>query len=1324
MPLPPPPASGAEISTYTLTDLLVPENGDVKVAVDGFADKNNANDVTITNTSTDPITILTIEKFGGSDNQEDVIRVDLSEFADNFTLVLKDTGINVQDQLYLEGLQNFTDNGDGTYTGTYYGTDSELYTVQIQPQNAAVTPYYAPDGIITGEEGAETIGVGYTDLQGDEIDGADGDDDVIIGGGGRDTINAGAGNDTIYGDYEQISGGSSIGMPPNAYTGTPAGPATSAEVFAFSITDTNLDANGRVILKVDAITPNKELAQDFTITDDALTEGVSLIQIEKGGGNDGSADIYRLDLSGFNDDFTVTIVDEDVVDRLVFENVHSISTNDDSTYQLTYYGDDSVLHEVTVANDTAQVDFYLSPDSPYFYDDSIDAGAGDDVVEGGLGDDSILGGDGADTLGGGDGSDTIDGGAGNDVIEGDRTGPSQALGDTLEYSYAQNSTGGTATHFGDHGTGDVDDPLNFIDGDIDTESRYHVDDIIEYSFGQEVPAGTSITLVEGTNGVDDGIVNVYVSFGSTDPNGDTLSGSGGGIGYQNAITNGDSVLIYSGPSDSTIDLVIPINATHIQFVGVETHGGWAEIEFTELLNPLEPGDDIITGGDGDDIIDGGAGNDTIDGGADNDSILGGLGDDSLDGGAGMDTIDGGEGADQVYGGSGDDSLDGGLGDDTIQGGDGADTITGGESTAEIPLERVAFEWSAIPDPNDGGQIDNLDAVTTGSQTIGDTTVDFSVTGGAGQYETTTVYTTGIDAGSSSVGTNSALGLEGSDGVLTLEFSNTVENAQFRVNDFEQNSETLTIRAYDANNNLISFTVTEGSGVNGSDTDAVAGNDTFQGPLFDTGDNSPTGSILVDIAGPVARIELDYTEANGSLTVTDVWFDEPGTGIAATGDDLLQGGADEDTFVVLDDFGNDTIIGGEAITTGVNYDTIDLSGTTAPLTVAFDGDKSGTITDGTNTITFSEIERLILGPEADVVNATADGAGIEIVAGGGDDIVDGGTGNDIVDGGTGNDTISGGAGNDVLDGGTGDDTLTGGAGDDLFTYSGGSDTITDFNAGNTGAINDGDTTNNDSIDLSDHYDTLFELWADQTDDGVLNQSNTTDTKGNAVDYSDNTEFGPGGSITFTGATGDNNSFTLETTGVVCFTPETLILTESGERPIESLQPGDRIVTRDNGVQTLQWVARRTLNQDELKAAPKMLPIWIAPDLIGANAPLLVSPQHGILVRPNGREVTLVRAIHLARLHGGKARIAKGKRSVTYIHLMFDAHQIVFANGAPSESFYPGPMAMKALAKPVSEELRVIFPSLFTRLAEDVYGPRVVPFARYKNLPGSQHSISTA
>ena len=105
-------------------------------------------------------------------------------------------------------------------------------------------------------------------------------------------------------------------------------------------------------------------------------------------------------------------------------------------------------------------------------------------------------------------------------------------------------------------------------------------------------------------------------------------------------------------------------------------------------------------------------------------------------------------------------------------------------------------------------------------------------------------------------------------------------------------------------------------------------------------------------------------------------------------------------------------------------------------------------------------------------------------GDGDDSIDGGGGNDNLHGDAGRDTLIGGDGNDTLDGGQDDDQLTGGDGDDVFVYSGGHDTITDFNAGNTGPLDDDDTTNNDFIDLSGYYDKIFDLRADYEDNGIL------------------------------------------------------------------------------------------------------------------------------------------------------------------------------------------------------------------------------------------------
>ncbi len=89
------------------------------------------------------------------------------------------------------------------------------------------------------------------------------------------------------------------------------------------------------------------------------------------------------------------------------------------------------------------------------------------------------------------------------------------------------------------------------------------------------------------------------------------------------------------------------------------------------------------------------------------------------------------------------------------------------------------------------------------------------------------------------------------------------------------------------------------------------------------------------------------------------------------------------------------------------------------------------------------DRLNGGAGDDVLNG---GSGNDVLDGGsGDDILNGGSGNDALEGGAGDDVLFGGSGNDILHGGLGDDILTGGAGDDIFVF-GGSDRITDFAIG--------------------------------------------------------------------------------------------------------------------------------------------------------------------------------------------------------------------------------------------------------------------------------------
>ncbi|OAN69474.1 hypothetical protein A8B78_21620 [Jannaschia sp. EhC01] len=292
---------------------------------------------------------------------------------------------------------------------------------------------------------------------------------------------------------------------------------------------------------------------------------------------------------------------------------------------------------------------------------------------------------------------------------------------------------------------------------------------------------------------------------------------------------------------------------------------------------------------------------------------------------------------------------------------------------------------------------------------------------------------------------------------------------------------------------------------------------------------------------------------------------------------------------------------------------------------------------------------------------------------------GGEGDDEISGEDGQDVLQGGFGADTLDGGGGNDVLTGGAGDDTFVYQVGDglDTITDFNTGNTGALGDGDPTNNDFIDLSNFYDDINELRNDWADDGILNQSNTTGP--GAADYSDNTQMAHGEGIAFEGASPE--SFTTDNTGVVCFTQGTAIRTPKGDVLIEDLRVGDLVCTLDNGPQRLVWIGKRRVTALELSLHPNLRPIRIQRGVLENTRKMLVSRQHGMLLDQDH----FARAVHLSKSLRGVG-IVSPEGGVTYVHLLFEAHQVVFAEGIPSESFFPGPQALAMMDAVSKAELK--------------------------------------
>ncbi|MCX7567257.1 Hint domain-containing protein [Sulfitobacter sp. F26169L] len=156
------------------------------------------------------------------------------------------------------------------------------------------------------------------------------------------------------------------------------------------------------------------------------------------------------------------------------------------------------------------------------------------------------------------------------------------------------------------------------------------------------------------------------------------------------------------------------------------------------------------------------------------------------------------------------------------------------------------------------------------------------------------------------------------------------------------------------------------------------------------------------------------------------------------------------------------------------------------------------------------------------------------------------------------------------------------------------------------------------------------------------------------------------------------------GVICFTPGTRIKTEDGTRFIQDLREGDLVQTKDNGLQPLRWIGTRRMSGARLFAMPKLRPIRIAGGALGLERPdddLLVSPEHRMLIKGaaahslfNTSEV-LVTAKDL--INGTTITVDMQVREVTYIHVLLDQHQILWANGLETESFHPASAAFATL-----------------------------------------------
>jgi len=169
--------------------------------------------------------------------------------------------------------------------------------------------------------------------------------------------------------------------------------------------------------------------------------------------------------------------------------------------------------------------------------------------------------------------------------------------------------------------------------------------------------------------------------------------------------------------------------------------------------------------------------------------------------------------------------------------------------------------------------------------------------------------------------------------------------------------------------------------------------------------------------------------------------------------------------------------------------------------------------------------------------------------------------------------------------------------------------------------------------------------------------------------------------------------------ICFTRGTLISTPHGQRRIETLAAGDLVRTADAGAVPIRWIGHQRFEATDLEHNPKLCPVRIRAGAIGMGLPtrdLVLSRQHRVLIRSRivermfGAPEILVPAIKLIAMDG--IDVVEDFGAVEYWHILFEDHQIIYSNDAPSESLFTGQEALKAVSAAAREEIRLLFPAI--------------------------------
>ncbi|MGH1414707.1 MAG: Hint domain-containing protein [Pelagimonas sp.] len=175
-------------------------------------------------------------------------------------------------------------------------------------------------------------------------------------------------------------------------------------------------------------------------------------------------------------------------------------------------------------------------------------------------------------------------------------------------------------------------------------------------------------------------------------------------------------------------------------------------------------------------------------------------------------------------------------------------------------------------------------------------------------------------------------------------------------------------------------------------------------------------------------------------------------------------------------------------------------------------------------------------------------------------------------------------------------------------------------------------------------------------------------------------------------GVNRDAALQTfaqTACVSFTAGTMITLANGaQKSVQDLNVGDRVLTRDDGPQEIRWLGHHTA-----RAVGAFAPILIREGTLNNTRDLLVSPDHRLFIYQRsdeigvGRSEILVRACHL--INDTTVQQVVGG-FVDYYQMLFDSHQIIYAEGIAAESMLVDTRTQAALPDELNAKLEELIP----------------------------------